>query len=68
MKILITHEIFSPEGHCDEKTVVYSLAEELIRKGHKVEVLTSGNRRINQYKGIKTRILNLPSLYKLKGN
>ena len=54
MKILITHEIYPPDKIGGGEILIHRLAKELVRKGHSVKVLTTGNPRIKQYDGIKT--------------
>ena len=54
MKILVTHEKFPPEIAGGGETIVYNLVKGLIKKGHRVTVLTTGNPKIKEYDGIKT--------------
>jgi len=54
MKILITHELFFPDKTGGGEFIAYKIAKELIKKGHTVKVLTSGNPQIKKYNGIKT--------------
>lgn len=54
MKILFTHEKFPPEIAGGGETIVYNLVKGLIKRGHEVTVLTTGNPKIKQYNGINT--------------
>ena len=54
MKILFTHEKFPPEVAGGGETIVYNLVKGLIKHGHKVTVLTTGNPKIKEFDGIKT--------------
>lgn len=54
MKVLITHEIFPPEFMRGGEIVTYKLANLLIKNGHSVKILTSGDPKIKFYKGIET--------------
>ncbi len=54
MKILFTHEKFPPEVAGGGETIVYNLVKGLIKRGHQVTVLTTGNPRIKEFDGIKT--------------
>lgn len=54
MKILITHELFLPDRVGGGEMLMYRISKELIKKGHSVKVLTTGNPKIKKYDGIKT--------------
>jgi len=54
MKVLFTHEKFPPEVAGGGETIVYNLVKGLIKRGHQVTVLTTGNPKIKEYDGIKT--------------
>lgn len=54
MKILFTHEKFPPEIAGGGETIVYNLAKGLVKRGHQVTVLTTGNPKVKEYHGIKT--------------
>ncbi len=55
MKILITHEIFPPERTGGGEDVMSRLAKDLIKRGHEVLVLTSGDPLIKEFEGITTK-------------
>ncbi len=54
MKILITHEKFPPDIAGGGETIVLNLVRGLIKKGHDITVLTTGNPKITHYDGIRT--------------
>lgn len=54
MKVLIVHEIFLPEFSGGGEIIMYELAKGLKEKGFEVEVITSGDPKIKEYRGIKT--------------
>jgi glycosyltransferase involved in cell wall biosynthesis len=54
MKVLITHEIFPPEFVGGGETLTLKICLGLIERGFNVKVLTSGNPKIREYKGIST--------------
>lgn len=54
MKILITHEIFPPEKTGGGEDLMQKLAEDLIARGHDVEVFTGGNPEIKNFGSIRT--------------
>ena len=54
MKILLANEKFPPEVAGGGETIVYNLVKGLIKRGHQVTVLTTGNPRIKEFDGIKT--------------
>jgi len=54
MKVLITHEIFPPEFLRGGELLTYRIAHFLVKNGHSVKVLTSGNPKIKSYMGIET--------------
>jgi len=54
LKILITHELFPPDISGGGEKLVYNLTKALVKRGHSVKVLTSGNSKIKKYGGIRT--------------
>lgn len=54
MKVLLTHELFYPDFAGGGEKLAYEIARNLIKKGVDVKVLTTGNPKIKEYKGIKT--------------
>ena len=54
MKILITHEIFPPEFTGGGEFLLFKIANILKKNGHSIKVFTSGDPRINSYKGVET--------------
>lgn len=54
MKVLITHELFPPDVAGGGERLVSKLAQNLIKRGHSVKVVTSGNPKIKSYRGIET--------------
>lgn len=54
MKILVTHEKFFPDIAGGGETIIFNLVRGLIKKGHDVTVLTTGNPKITHYDGIRT--------------
>lgn len=54
MKILITHELFPPDVVGGGEMLTFRVAKSLVERGYSVEVLTSGNPKLKEYKGIKT--------------
>jgi len=54
MKILLVHELFAPGFAGGGERLVYETAKGLVKRGHDVKVITTGNPKIKEYKGIKT--------------
>ncbi len=54
MKILLTHEVFMPEYCGGGELVVFEIARRLVERGVDVKLLTTGNPKIKEYKGIQT--------------
>jgi glycosyltransferase involved in cell wall biosynthesis len=54
MKVLFTHEIFLPEASGGGEFLIARVASMLMKRGHEVKVLTSGDPAIKQYKNIPT--------------
>jgi len=54
MKILITHEIFPPEFVGGGEKLMLKLATMLLKNGHSVKILTTGNPKIKKYDHIPT--------------
>ena len=54
MKILMTHELFLPTCHGGGEIVVYEITKRLKESGVDIEVLTTGNPSIEEFKGIRT--------------
>ena len=54
MKILVTHEIFPPEKYGGGEKIVWEFVSRLKNKGFDIEVLTTGNPKIKEYKGVTT--------------
>src|SRR3989344_4379660 len=54
MKILFTHELFLPDAAGGGEFATYEIVKRLKQRGHDILVLTTGNPRIKEYKGIKT--------------
>lgn len=59
MKILITHERFAPDFAGGGEYVVLEIARHLIRRGHSVHVLTTGDSAITSYDEIPTTRLRI---------
>jgi 1,4-alpha-glucan branching enzyme len=59
MKILITHERFAPDFAGGGEYVVLEIARHLIRRGHSVHVLTTGDPAITSYDDIPTTRLGI---------
>ncbi len=59
MKILITQETFPPDITGGAETLTLKIIQELIKKGHTVEVICTGDTRIKEYKGIKTTRISI---------
>lgn len=55
MKILLTHEKFPPEVAGGGETIVFNLVKGLQNRGYDVHVITTGNPKIKQYDGVKTK-------------
>lgn len=54
MKILFTHEVFPPDVAGGGEKLVLKLAQHLIKEGHSVKVVTSGDPKIKKYGGVTT--------------
>ena len=55
MKILVVHELFMPDFVGGGEKLILELVKGLQKKGHIVDVLTTGNPEIKEYQGIKTK-------------
>jgi len=55
MKVLFTHELFPPDVAGGGEKLTLRIIRGLMKRGVEIEVLTSGNPKIKQYKGIKTK-------------
>ena len=55
MKILVTHELFPPDIAGGGEKLTLNIVRGLIDRGCEIEVLTSGDPRITDYEGIKTK-------------
>lgn len=54
MKVLITHELFMPDFAGGGEKLVYEMANHLQKRGIDIKVLTTGDPKINEFKGIQT--------------
>ncbi|MEM5882885.1 MAG: glycosyltransferase family 4 protein [Candidatus Aenigmatarchaeota archaeon] len=54
MKVLLTHELFLPDHPIGGELAVYEIARRLKERGIEITVLTTGNPKIREYKGIPT--------------
>lgn len=54
MKVLITHELFMPDFAGGGEKLVYEMAKNLIAKNIDVTILTTGDKNIKEFEGIKT--------------
>jgi glycosyltransferase involved in cell wall biosynthesis len=55
MKILVVHELFMPDFVGGGEKLIFELVKGLKEKGHQVDVLTTGNPKIREYKEIRTK-------------
>lgn len=54
MRILLIYDIFMPDYVGGGEIMTYNIAKTLIKHGHDVKVLTTGNPKIKSYDGIET--------------
>ncbi len=54
MKILFTHEVFPPDVAGGGEKLVLKLAQHLVKQGHSVKVVTSGDPKIKNYGKVET--------------